>query len=651
MAQQPSHASKGAPISSPTSHHFALSTSLKLRNAPLRLPALVLIGGLTVVAIGAWPFLALGSLIPLVGLVSLPTLLACTLAILLFLPATLYLLFAQPGSPSPHLLPHLPVLSPLRCIRLTLFASQVLLDAYRSSLLPLLLDGLTKRILILGGREADQVVRENIVYIPSDPPAYPEALRLDVYRPELPPASGSDAPLAPVIILLPSPSYRLTHLRSFPAASIALRLRQRGICVVVPSLTSYSSTNPDVQDGRAIERMVAETREAVKWVGENVERYGGDRERVWVMGCGAGAHIASLTFVQSAVIAARNAFAAAEAKKADERKKKEGKVTVDDSRGSSLLGSPAGAEKRALRGQASGLSRASPPGPTFDDSDDDPVEAILRQSRSSHAEPADPEDLALDVQDSEAELELPSGIRSAQLFTLDSLAAAYDDKPAADIYANEPETSFQSLASFRLPRGGKKVKVRALLFVGGTYDVVKQGRWEERQGVEEVSSLLRVCDSSVRDILQACPSHLLYAASPLVSSAQSPSLSSLLPAQTLLIHGGADYLSPYSQSVLFRNLLVGVGCKSEDVSVRLFKKMSALGGVESESWSAFSRSHGGLKRPRMACASTGLRDSEMADSLVLPASSPFATFLRPRPSQVSCTAPNTLRSSRPRSSR
>lgn len=65
MAQQPSHASKGAPISSPTSHHFALSTSLKLRNAPLRLPALVLIGGLTVVAIGAWPFLALGSLVSL----------------------------------------------------------------------------------------------------------------------------------------------------------------------------------------------------------------------------------------------------------------------------------------------------------------------------------------------------------------------------------------------------------------------------------------------------------------------------------------------------------------------------------------------------------------------------------------------------------
>lgn len=62
-----------------------------------------------------------------------------------------------------------------------------------------------------------------------------------------------------------------------------------------------------------------------------------------------------LTFVQSAVIAARNAFAAAEAKKADERKKKEGKVTVDDSRGSSLLGSPAGAEKRASRGQTSGL--------------------------------------------------------------------------------------------------------------------------------------------------------------------------------------------------------------------------------------------------------------------------------------------------------
>ncbi|BGP27550.1 type B carboxylesterase domain containing protein [Rhodotorula toruloides] len=581
MAQSPSRAFNDAPIDSPTSRRSALLTSFKLHNAPLRLPALLLVGGLTAVAIGTWPFLALGTLIPLVGLVSLPTLLTCSLAILLLLPVILYLLLAQPGSPSPPLLPYFPVLSPLRCIRLTLFAFQVLLDAYRCSLIPLLLDGLTKRILILGGRDTDQIIRENIVYIPCDPPAYPEARRLDVYRPELPPSSDADASLAPVIVLLPSPVYRLAHLRSFPAPSIALRLRQRGICVVVPSLASYSSTNPDVQDGRAVERMVAETREVVKWVGENVERYGGDRERVWMMGCGAGAHVAALTFVQSAVVAARNAFAAGEAQKADERKKKEGKVTVDDSRGSSLLGAPAGAEECALKGQASGLSRISPPEPTFDDSEDDPVEAILRQSRSADVQPREQGNLALEAQESDVELELPSGIRSAELFTLESLTSTYNKGPAADVHANEPETSFQSLASFRLPRSGKRVEVRGLLLVGGTYDVVKQGRWEERQGVEEISALLRVCDSSTRDILQACPAHLLYAASPLVSSAQPPSFSSLLPSQTLLIHGGADYLSPYSQSVLFRNLLVGVGCASEDVKVRLFKKMSALGGVES----------------------------------------------------------------------
>lgn len=158
MAHQLSHASNGAPIASPISHLFARSTSLKLRNAPLRLPALVLVGGSTAVAIGAWPFLVLGSLvspaltsqsreqdvgkgacvgtaslsvragerlswtysypqIPLVGLVSIPTLLACTLAIReLPLPQSAILSSAYDSSDS-ALPPRNPV-PPLRPARL-----------------------------------------------------------------------------------------------------------------------------------------------------------------------------------------------------------------------------------------------------------------------------------------------------------------------------------------------------------------------------------------------------------------------------------------------------------------------------------------------------------------------------------------------------
>lgn len=112
--------------------------------------------------------------------------------------------------------------------------------------------------------------------------------------------------------------------------------------------------------------------------------------------------------------------------------------------------------------------------------------------------PAGLEDLALEAQDSDGELELPSGILSAELFTLDSLASAYEDEAgstsaATDVFAKEPEASLQSLASFRLPRGGKRVRVRGLLLVGGTYDVVKQGRWEERQGAEEGESCV-ICE-------------------------------------------------------------------------------------------------------------------------------------------------------------
>lgn len=63
MAQPPSPAPNGARVASPTSHRPRLAMSRKLRNSPLRLPALVVLGGATTVAIGVWPVLALGSLV------------------------------------------------------------------------------------------------------------------------------------------------------------------------------------------------------------------------------------------------------------------------------------------------------------------------------------------------------------------------------------------------------------------------------------------------------------------------------------------------------------------------------------------------------------------------------------------------------------
>lgn len=75
------------------------------------------------------------------------------------------------------------------------------------------------------------------------------------------------------------------------------------------------------------------------------------------------------------------------------------------------------------------------------------------------------------------------------------------------------------------------------------------------------------------------PSHLLYAASPLLSLSPA-SLLPLLPRRFLLIHGGRDPLVPFSQSTLLRTLLVGLGI--DEVRLRLCRDEGALGALASE---------------------------------------------------------------------
>jgi len=73
---------------------------------------------------------------------------------------------------------------------------------------------------------------------------------------------------------------------------------------------------------------------------------------------------------------------------------------------------------------------------------------------------------------------------------------------------------------------------------------------------------------------RSSPCHLLYASSSLLSSSPSS-----LPEKFLLIHGGADQLVPYSQSVLLKNLLVGVG--KQGVRLRLYREETGLGSLAS----------------------------------------------------------------------
>lgn len=82
--------------------------------------------------------------------------------------------------------------------------------------------------------------------------------------------------------------------------------------------------------------------------------------------------------------------------------------------------------------------------------------------------------------------DVPSGVRACRLWTLPPSAGVDDDDEGAD----EPEYRGEALASFSLPRrrGGGRLRVQGIVLVGGTYDVVKQGRWLEGWGAGEGAS-------------------------------------------------------------------------------------------------------------------------------------------------------------------
>lgn len=232
----------------------------------------------------------------------------------LLVPAAIRLAFGDTTTGS-SVLPPIRLLHPLQNLRLLVTTCRTPLDIKQSGLITLYLQSLSNRLLHLDGnghaserrqqrREEDQV-RCGIVYVPANVELGLPAKRLDIY---LPLQSSNDdddelddkenRPPVPVVILLGFASYRLAaDTQSFPIPNLAHQFQSSlgGVGVVVPSLTAFtSSAAAGENETTTIERMVGETRECIKWVGENIVRYGGDAGKVWVMGYGAGAHIASV---------------------------------------------------------------------------------------------------------------------------------------------------------------------------------------------------------------------------------------------------------------------------------------------------------------------------------------------------------------------
>lgn len=148
------------------------------------------------------------------------------------IPWILYLLLAQTDPPTNVRLPFLP-LHPLRTTKITLYALRLLRDLVASQAISLFLDSQLRRVMVLGGKDAKTILKENVLYAEG-------GRRLDVY---LPVREGRE--LAPVIVYVGGGNWR--WWRKNAGAQTALRLRKLGYAVVVPELTGWpKGKTPDM---------------------------------------------------------------------------------------------------------------------------------------------------------------------------------------------------------------------------------------------------------------------------------------------------------------------------------------------------------------------------------------------------------------------
>lgn len=113
--------------------------------------------------------------------------------------------------------------------------------------------------------------------------------RLDVYQPVAASATAVVGKPRPVVVFFYGGAWQEGSRGDY--LFVAEALAQRGYVVVVPDYRVYPEVKyPDfLQDGAA----------AVAWTTANVDRYGGDPTRIFLMGHSAGAHIAAMLALDS----------------------------------------------------------------------------------------------------------------------------------------------------------------------------------------------------------------------------------------------------------------------------------------------------------------------------------------------------------------
>lgn len=196
------------------------------------------------------PLLLLCVFIPFVGFLALPTVLACSLY-LLYGTTWLCYLFLSPQTKLPY--------SPKRCYKVGREAARWLYEAYRLNAAGLATDWAYRRVMVLGSKGREQIIRENIPY-----GSYRGNKQLDVYLSPSIHASrqqstdkyhendddrrdGGDSTTsitddpAPVVVLICTGGWGVFSDKRY-FVQIALTLRKKGLMVVVPDIVGLTST-------------------------------------------------------------------------------------------------------------------------------------------------------------------------------------------------------------------------------------------------------------------------------------------------------------------------------------------------------------------------------------------------------------------------
>ncbi|CAD6584803.1 MAG: hypothetical protein CYPHOPRED_002852 [Cyphobasidiales sp. Tagirdzhanova-0007] len=172
-------------------------------------------------------------------------------------------------------------------------------EAWRLNLGGIAMDWTYRRVMVLGSKGREYVVKENISY-----GSCRGNKRLDLYFPvrRSTTASSDDSdeprPQVPIVVFIPGGGWAFTDKRYY--LQLALTLRKKGLMVITPDITLYPEGS--------VKEMVSDIRAVLAWTGRNALKHGGNPSSIYLMGHGSGAHLSLLSIVQEAVVRSRDAY-------------------------------------------------------------------------------------------------------------------------------------------------------------------------------------------------------------------------------------------------------------------------------------------------------------------------------------------------------